>query len=100
EMIEAHDGEIYFRKQKFDCFSNPNLVVALEEIINPAHIVVFGVALDVCVKSAVEGFLDHDYRVSVVKDACRAIDPETGRRLLKNWEQRGTKIISTNQLPV
>ncbi len=97
EQINEHDGEIYFRKQKFDVFSNPNLERTLD-IINPEHIVVFGVTLDVCVRFAAEGFFERGHRVSVVKDATRAIDPAKGESLLKNWLQRGLQVVTTEEI--
>ena len=60
-LVKEHDGEIIFKKQKFDVFSNPN-VNAVLDIIKPGltkgeQMVVYGVALDVCNAYDIEGWL-------------------------------------------
>jgi len=95
--VLAHAGEIIFRKQRFDVFTNPNterVVAALA----PDEIVVYGVAQDVCNRFAIEGLLDRGYRVTAVRDAMRPIDPEAGARLLEAWAGRGVRIAETRDL--
>lgn len=94
EKLLEHDSEIYFRKQKFDVFTNPNVEPGMK-IVQPEHIIIFGVTLDVCVRFAVEGFFDRGYKVSVIKDATKPIDPEKGESLLDSWINRGINIVST-----
>lgn len=98
EMVDEHEGEIYFRKQKFDVFSNPNVIPVLD-IISPKKIFVYGVALDVCDAYAVEGFLSlNKYKIYVVTDAVRAINPEKGNRLLEKWKAQGVKLLTTAEV--
>ncbi|MGM0381102.1 MAG: cysteine hydrolase family protein [bacterium] len=97
QKIRNHEGEIYFRKQKFDVFSNPNVQPALE-IINPARIVIFGVTLDVCVRFASEGFYEQGYNVTVVEDATKALNPAKGKELLENWKNRGIDTATTEEI--
>lgn len=95
EMVAGHRGEIIFRKQKFDVFSNPN-VPAILDILKPTDIMVYGVALDVCDAHAIEGFLRlAPYNIYLVKDAAKAIYEEKGRELLRDWTERGVNIIDT-----
>lgn len=95
EIVAKHRGEILFRKQKFDVFSNPN-VPAVLDIINPTDIVVYGVALDVCDAHAIEGFLRLGrYNIFLVKDAAKPIYEEKGRELIEDWSNRGVVMIDT-----
>lgn len=91
-------GEVIFRKQRFDVFSNPNVDTVLEAV-RPGRIVVYGVALDVCDRFAIEGLLARRrYRVALVQDATRAIRPEEGERLVQDWTSRGVSILTTEQV--
>lgn len=95
EMVAGHQGEIIFRKQRFDVFTNPN-VTAVLDILKPTDIVVYGVALDVCDAHAIEGFLRiGSYNVYLVEDAAKAIYEEKGRELLRDWSVRGVNMIDT-----
>ncbi|MFN3134549.1 MAG: cysteine hydrolase family protein [Candidatus Kryptonium sp.] len=98
KMIREHKGEIIFRKQKFDVFSNPNVDPVLE-IINPKEIVVFGVALDVCDAYAIEGFLKRGkYKIYLVEDAAKPIYEERGKQLVEKWRAEGVEIIKTDDI--
>lgn len=91
------EDELYFRKNEFDVFTNPNLKPTLDSL-DPDRIIVFGVTLDVCVKFAVEGFLEENYDVAVIEDATRAIDESKREQLLSNWSERGARITSTDDV--
>ncbi len=97
-MLKEHTGEIIFRKQKFDVFSNPNVDTVLE-IINPKEIVVFGVALDVCDAYAIEGFLKRGrYKIYLVEDAAKPIYEDRGRQLIEKWRGEGVEIVKTDDI--
>ena len=69
------------------------------EAVRPDRIVVYGVALDVCDRYAVDGLLDRRrYRVALVQDATRAIDPGEGERLVQDWAARGVCLVTTDQI--
>jgi nicotinamidase/pyrazinamidase len=98
EMITAHPNEVFFRKQRFDVFTNPNVIPALE-VIQPAEIYVYGVALDVCDYFAIEGFLKlGKYQVFLIEDATKPIHPEKAEELLRDWEKRGVTILQSGEL--
>ncbi len=98
ELVAGHRGEIIFRKQRFDVFSNPNVLEFLE-ILRPADIVVYGVALDVCDAHAIEGFLGLGrYKIYLVKDAAKAIYEEKGEELLRKWAARGVTLLKTSDV--
>lgn len=89
--------EVFFRKQRFDVFSNPNVDTALDAV-RPDRIVVYGVALEVCDRAAIEGLLARRrYRVALVTDATRAIRPDEGTTLLEDWKTRGVCLLNTAQ---
>jgi len=56
--VKNQRGDILFHKHRFDVFSNPNVLPVLDAL-NPHDIVLYGVALDVCDKYAIEGLLQH-----------------------------------------
>ncbi|GIX05968.1 MAG: isochorismatase [Candidatus Poribacteria bacterium] len=98
KQVLEHEGEIIFRKQWFDVFTNPNVPTVLETL-RPEHLVVYGVALDVCDAYAIEGFLKRgDVKVSLVLDATKAIDPKRGEQLVEEWRRRGVQIVSTEEV--
>jgi nicotinamidase/pyrazinamidase len=95
--VLAHGGEIVFRKQRFDVFSNPNVEPVLEAL-DPDEVVLYGVALDVCDAHAIEGLLSRGRAVTLVEDAARAIDPARGRALVEGWRGRGVRVVSTEDV--
>ena len=97
-ILKGHTGEIYFRKNKFDVFSNLNLDDALE-ILNPDEVIVYGVALDVCNAYAVNGFLDKGkFQVSLVIDASCAIREQRAKQYLEQWRGKGVKLLETAEI--
>ena len=57
----------------------------------------YGVALDVCNRHAIEGLLRHrpSARIHLVTDATRAIRPENTAALLSDWERRGVNLVTS-----
>ena len=97
-QVKKHDGEIIFKKQKFDVFSNPN-VDAVLNIIKPEHIVVYGVALDVCNAYVIKGLLKRGrYKISLVEDATKPINPERAKELIEKWQSEGVQILNTEEV--
>lgn len=88
--VRAHRGDYLLLKHRFDVFTNAN-TLPLVTLLAPAHIVLYGVALDVCDKAAIEGLLAHypQARLTLVTDAVRAIRPEMGDALIADWTRRG-----------
>lgn len=97
KKVKMHRGEIYFRKQKFDVFSNPNADKVLETI-KPTHIILYGVTLDICDAYAVEGLLERGYPIYLVSDAVKPIRKEKGEELVKRWVKKGLKLVKTDDI--
>jgi nicotinamidase-related amidase len=97
--VRAHEGDILFHKHRFDVFSNPNLLPVVDALA-PSDIVLYGVALDVCDKYAIEGLLRERPRIplTLVTDAVRAIDPTAGATLLEDWQRRGVRLAGSAEL--
>jgi nicotinamidase/pyrazinamidase len=97
-QIRNHRGEVLLQKHRFDVFSNPNACTVLRAF-GPSRIVVYGVALDVGVRHAVEGFLTlSGWDVWLVEDAVRAAQPESAPELLEGWRRRGVTTIGTDEV--
>ena len=97
-QVRNHPGEVFLQKQRFDVFSNPNSCTVLRAY-DPSRIVVYGVALDVSNRYAVEGFLTLGrLEVWLVEDAVRAIRPEAVPALLDDWRRRGVRIARTDEI--
>ena len=94
--VSSSERDVLLHKHAFDIFTNPNVEPVLDAI-DPKTIVLFGVALDVCDRYAVEGLLERrpDTDLAVVTDAVSAIDDETGARLLQEWAERGVRMTTT-----
>lgn len=96
EEIRDHPNEVYFRKQQFDAFTNPNLDPALKAT-DTFQVAIYGVTLDVCVRHAVKGFLERDYQVTVIEDATRAIEENRRDELLFRWKNLGAQVVGTEE---
>jgi nicotinamidase/pyrazinamidase len=94
--VRAHDGDILFHKHWFDVFTNPNVLPVLDALA-PSEVVLYGVALDVCDKYAIEGLRRHrpGIPVTLVTDATRAIRPEAAATLLAEWSARGVRFTTS-----
>ena len=94
--VARHKGDLLLHKHWFDVFTNGNIGPVLDAL-DPERVVLYGVALDVCDRYAVEGLLQQrpKTRLSLVTDAVRAIHAEAGARLLKDWAHRGVKMVTT-----
>jgi nicotinamidase/pyrazinamidase len=97
--VRAHTGDILFHKHWFDVFTNPNVLPVLDALA-PERIVLYGVALDVCDKYAVEGLLAHrpGIPLTLVTDATRPIHAETAPALLEDWRRRGVTLAESAEI--
>ena len=97
--LERHHGDILFHKRYFDVFTNPNVAPVLNAL-QVTGVTLYGVALDVCNRYAIEGLLARfpHIRLSVVTDAVRALDEGGRSALLENWQARGVTPKKTREL--
>ena len=99
--VRAHHGDLLLLKHWFDVFTNPNLLPALDAM-RPARIVLYGVALDVCDRYAIEGFMQHRpaIRLFAVTDAMKPIDRDVAEQMLKEWGEEGVRLVKTSEVVV
>ena len=97
-LLHTRDGDVLIRKHWFDVFTNPNADIVIDALA-PTDVVVYGVALDVCNRYAVEGLLARGVpRVSAVVDATKPIHAEEAEGLLDEWRRRGVRLVTTDQI--
>ncbi len=99
QRVRAHSGDILFHKHRFDVFTNDNAMTVLD-VLDPDDIVLYGVALDVCDKAAIEGLLERrpHTRLFAVVDAMKPIDKDAAEHLLKEWGDEGVRLVRTREL--
>ncbi len=89
---------VLIHKKQFDVFTNPN-TEALVAALAPERIVVYGVALDVCDRYAIEGLLQRGYReIELVVDAVKPIHAQDAAALIEDWQRRGVKMVTTREV--
>ncbi len=98
EEIVKSDAPVFFRKKKFDVFTNPNVLPVLNAI-NPSKIIIYGVAADICVKAAIDGFaMRGNTELYVVIDAIEGVNEVETKRLVHAWQLVGVIPITTEQV--
>ena len=99
ERVRRHPGDILFLKHWFDVFTNPN-VLPVVDALDPQDIVLYGVALDVCDRYAVEGLMQHrpQIRLFAVTDAMKPIDRDVAEQMLKGWGEEGVRLVKTSEV--
>ena len=94
----SHGGDVLLRKHWFDVFTNANTATLLEAW-DPTEIVVYGVALDVCDKYAIDGFIARGVpQIHLVLDATRAIHPERTAALVEGWKRQEVRVVTTEDV--
>ena len=60
----------------------------------------YGVALDVCDRYAIEGLLARrpQSRIIAVTDAMKPIDKDVAEHLLKEWGEEGVRLVRTDEV--
>jgi nicotinamidase/pyrazinamidase len=89
--------EILLLKKNFNVFTNPNTEPLLDAL-DPAEIVVFGVATDVCDDAAIRGFLLRGRRVRFVEDAARGLDEERTKACIAAWREAGVEFATADEV--
>jgi nicotinamidase-related amidase len=93
----VHRGGVYFEKQFYDVFTNPNA----EELLKRAEVteaVVYGVATDYCVKDAVLGMQKRGIQCYVVEDAIKGVVPEETESALEEMAKAGAEFVETEDV--
>lgn len=89
EIINKDQFHIVIRKQSVDVFSNPN-TDALVELVRPGAVVVFGVALDVCVYYVLKGLNKFPgIRLSLLEDAVKGLQVRPDEEIFNELREMG-----------
>lgn len=101
ELARATEIErpvILIHKKRFDVFTNPN-TEPLVRALAPERIVLYGVALDVCNRFAIEGLLARGFgNITLVTDATKPIHADRAEGLLESWRARGVELSTTDDI--
>lgn len=96
--IASAGGALLLTKTRFDVFSNPNTERVLAHLA-PEHVLMYGVAQDVCVEQALAGLWERGFRsLTLVSDAMRPIDAARGEAMLRRWRDRGVELATTQEV--
>jgi nicotinamidase/pyrazinamidase len=94
---------VFIQKREFSVFEGNDgadaFVAALRDALGGApDFVVCGVATDVCVRQAVEGLLDRQAPVTVVRDATWSLGLLPSAETWERWEGRGARLVASETL--
>lgn len=62
------------------------------------HLYVLGLATDYCVRWTVEDALRLGFQVTVIRDGCRAVNPQEHEPVLQQLQQQGARLVTSDQL--
>jgi nicotinamidase/pyrazinamidase len=92
KLIEKEQFHIIIRKESIDAFDNPN-ADKLIELIKPAAVAVFGVALDFCVYYVLRGLAKHSsIKLYLFKDVVKALGARPQQDILNELREIGVEI--------
>lgn len=97
ELKSPGAGTIVLEKVKFDLFSNPAADRVLEEI-EAGTAVVFGVALEFCVRAAALGLIKRGLETIVVRDATAPVTVEGGETAEAELLEAGVRFATTDEI--
>jgi len=95
--IVSEYPQIVIEKNVLNVFSNPNTSNILERIA-PEEVYIYGVAVEYCVKEAIEELVSRGFSVIVVEDAVKEISASEKKKLFSLWKGRGVRFIKTKSV--
>jgi nicotinamidase/pyrazinamidase len=98
ELVQPDQFHIVIRKEAISIFSNPNTVRLLELLV-PARVIVFGVALDVCVEDTLRNLAKWPgVELVLVKDATKGMGIKPEQQLYDELQSLGVDITESSLL--
>jgi nicotinamidase/pyrazinamidase len=98
KLLDKKQFHIVIRKEELDVFTNPNMATLIG-FLKPESVVIFGVALDLCLRMAVEGLLKMGgMKLYLLKDAVKGLGIQPNDTVLEKFRQQGVEIISIHDL--
>lgn len=100
DIVRQDSFHVALHKESLDVFSNPNTARLIEAVRpRPARIVVFGVALDYCVRLTLQKLAAfRDIELLLVRDGTRAIDAGSAEQVFGEMERQGVHITERSRL--
>jgi len=100
ELITAlhhKEGDAVIVKNKISSFYKTNLE---KELGNIKEIIICGFLTNLCVRSLAEEAYDRDFKITIVKDCCKAFDTKTQEFTLKDLKVTREEIKMVNMKDV
>jgi nicotinamidase/pyrazinamidase len=90
-------GQTLFQKNTIDFFEDEELRRLLEEFAAERY-VVYGLVTEYCVRAAILGLLRRKVQVELVTDATKSLDPAKERDVLKQFTERGGRLVEVRDI--
>ncbi|PIU76242.1 hypothetical protein COS75_00015 [Candidatus Pacearchaeota archaeon CG06_land_8_20_14_3_00_35_12] len=91
--INKQDSDVLIKKNKISPFYQTDLDKHLEGI---DEIVIAGILTNLCVRSLAQDAYDRDFKITIIKDCCRAFDEETHNFTIKDLKATREEIEFLN----
>jgi nicotinamidase/pyrazinamidase len=90
--------QIVVEKQVLDVFSNPHASEIVERLNGDVEYAIFGVVTEYCVELAAKGLIKRGGKVAIVTDAIETLEPEVGRRVVRELQDLGARTATTSEI--
>lgn len=98
ELIQSSQFHIAIRKEAISAFSNPNTVPLLE-LLAPGRVIVFSMALDVCVEDTLRNLAQWPgVELLLVSDATKGMGIKPDQEVFDDLQRLGVDIIESSSL--
>ena len=94
----GNQRNIVIYKNKFDVFEGNALTKDVIKNLGPKTVIVYGVAMEICVNFAIQGLIKMGLSVGVVKDAIWGLPGSDLDNHLKNWWNENVNILTTEMV--
>ncbi len=97
-LIDRDQFHVVLHSNTVDIFDNVNTLKVLN-IVEPGKVMVFGVALDVCVRHAIEGLLEWGKaQVYLITDAVKGLGIVPDEQVFEEFGRSGVEMIGIDDL--
>jgi len=93
DEINKQNSDVLIKKNKISPFFKTDLEKHLEGI---DEIVICGILTNLCVRSLAQDAYDRDFKITIIKDCCRAFDEETHNFTIKDLKATREEIEFLN----
>jgi nicotinamidase-related amidase len=93
DELHKQDSDVLITKNKISPFYQTDLEKHLEGI---DEIVICGILTNLCVRSLAQDAYDRDFKITIIKDCCRAFDEETHNFTIKDLKSTREEIEFLN----